>query len=50
MQSNNINISNVYTNIPENEETYYKRFFEEGKRKANLLKTEEQKINNRNNN
>lgn len=50
MQSNNINISNVYNNIPENEETYYKRFFEEGKRKANFLKTEEPKINNRNNN
>ena len=50
MQSNSINIRNVYNNIPENEETYYERFFQEGKRKANLLKTEEQKINNRNNN
>jgi hypothetical protein len=50
MQSNSINISNVYNNIPENEETYYERFFQEGKRRANLLKTEEQKRNQRNNN
>ena len=40
MKSNSINISNVYNNIPENEETYYEMFFQEGKRKANLLKTE----------
>lgn len=50
MQSNHINISNVYNNIPENEETYYERFFQEGKRRANLLKTEEMKINKINNN
>jgi Arc/MetJ-type ribon-helix-helix transcriptional regulator len=50
MQSNRIKISNVYNNIPENEETYYERFFQEGKRRANLLKTEEPKINKRNEN
>ena len=38
MEYNHITISNVYDYIPENEKNYYKRFFEEGKRKANLLK------------
>ena len=42
MKNNNITIRNVYDNIPDNEQNYYKRFFEEGKRKAREAREEEE--------